>query len=68
MADWITTHQAAELSGYNAEYIRDLIRKGKIRSQKWGRDWQISRASLIDYMRAADKSPDRRRGAKDKRS
>ena len=68
MADWITTKQAAELSGYNAEYIRDLIRKGKIRSQKWGRDWQISRASLLAYMRAADTSSDKRRGAKKKRS
>ncbi|MGI0013716.1 MAG: helix-turn-helix domain-containing protein [Nitrososphaera sp.] len=68
MADWITTKQAAELSGYNAEYIRDLIRKGKIRSQKWGRDWQISRASLLAYVRTAETSPDKRRGAKKKRS
>lgn len=68
MADWITTHKAAELSGYNAEYIRVLIRKGKIKSQKWGRDWQISRASLLAYMRAADTSSDQRHGAKNKRS
>ena len=64
MADWITTAGAARLSGYNAAYLRELIRTGKVKAQKWGRDWQVSRASLLAYMRAAEKSADKRRGAK----
>ena len=60
--DWITTAEAARLSRYHPEHLRELIRNGAIKAQKWGRDWQVSRASLIAYMREADKSTDKRRG------
>ncbi len=54
--DWITTADAVALSGYHPERIRELAREGKIKSQKWGRDWQISRSSLLKYLQAARKS------------
>lgn len=64
MADWITTAEAAKISGYNPAYLRELIRQGEVIAQKWGRDWQVSRASLLAYMRASENSGDKRRGAK----
>jgi excisionase family DNA binding protein len=60
--DWITVKEASDLSGYNAQYIRRLVRQKKIKSQKWVRDWQISRSSLMAYVRAAKISHDTRKG------
>ena len=62
--DWITTSEAAELSGYNNEYLRWLIREGKISAQKFGTTWQVSKSSLLTYLREAEKSQDKRRGGK----
>jgi len=62
--DWITTAEAVGLSGYNAEYIRRLIRTGKVKAHKFGIVWQISRTSLLAYIREGKKSVDKRRGAK----
>jgi excisionase family DNA binding protein len=50
MADWITTSEAARLSAYHAEHLRELVREGKIRGQKFGTTWQISRTSLLAYV------------------
>lgn len=49
--DWVTTTEAVQLTGYNQEYIRRILRTGKIKGRKWGRDWMIDRDSLIEYMR-----------------
>ena len=64
MADWMTLRDACELSGFNADHLRDLLRKGKIRAQKFGTLWQVDRESLLAYLREANKSPDKRRGPK----
>jgi excisionase family DNA binding protein len=61
--EWITTKQAAEISGYHAEYIRRLIRSGDIEAQKLGRDWVMKRADLLAYVRSAEKKG-RKRGPK----
>jgi excisionase family DNA binding protein len=47
--EWITTAEAAELTGYNLEYIRQMIRRGVIEAQKKGRDWWVDRASIEAY-------------------
>jgi excisionase family DNA binding protein len=60
--EWITVSEASELSGYSAQYIRRLVRKKKIKSQKWVRDWMISISSLKAYIQDAEKSKDPRRG------
>jgi len=62
--EWITTSEAADLSGYNAEYLRWLIREKKIEAQKFGIVWQVRRSSLITYMKKASNSDDKRRGAR----
>ena len=54
MADWITTAEAVKLCGYHPDHLRVLIRSGKIKAQKWGRDWQVNRAGLLDYVRKVE--------------
>jgi excisionase family DNA binding protein len=64
MDDWITTQEAAELSGYHPTYLRLLIREGHIPARKFGPLWQVSRKGLQDYLKAAEQSGDKRRGPK----
>ena len=52
--DWITTAEAAAISGYHVEYIRKLIKSDKVTGRKvWGREWQVSRSSLLKHVRTA---------------
>lgn len=62
--DWITTQEAANLSGYHPNYLRKLIRAGEIHGRKWGQAWQISRASLLAYLETAKRLEDKRWGPK----
>lgn len=65
MEDWLTTYEAAHVSGYNPDYIRQLIRSQKVRGRKWGLSWQVSRRSLEEYVKNVEKLGERR-GAKPK--
>jgi len=49
---WLTTFEAAKVSGYHPERIRELAREGKVIARKWGRDWQIDSASLTNYLQS----------------
>lgn len=60
--EWITTRQAAELTGYHPEYLRELIRNGHIHAQKFGTIWQVDKQSLLNYLQANTISDDKRRG------
>ena len=53
--DWITTTEAVTLSGYHVNYIRFLIKSGKVKGQKWGQQWQVSRSSLFAHIAKAEK-------------
>lgn len=64
MEEWLTITEAAEQSGYHANYIRRLARAGMIRARKFGPVWQIHRPALLEYMAAARMSEDQRRGPK----
>ena len=66
MADdeWLTIRQAAKLSGYHAEYLRIIVRAGKLVAHKFGPVWAISKKSLLSYLQIAEKSEDRRHGPK----
>ena len=48
--EWLTTQEAAELSGYHVIYIRTLLREEIIKGRKWGRSWMVSRESLLEYL------------------
>ena len=53
--DWISTTEAAEISGYHINHVRRLIKSGEVKGQKWGRDWMVSRSSLLAHIRKAGK-------------
>lgn len=62
--DWLTILEAAELSGYHPEHIRELVRGGKIKAQKFGPVWAVNQQSLMSYVKAGTDSGDKRRGPK----
>jgi excisionase family DNA binding protein len=64
MADWITTEEAVQLSGYNIQHIRKLIRRKQIAAEKKGGQYWVDRHSLLDYIKMATESEDDRRGPK----
>lgn len=55
MADWISITEAAQLSGYHPDRIRELAREGKIKGQKIVTIWQVSRTSVLAYLRTVGK-------------
>ena len=61
---WITTEEAADLTGYDPEYVRRLLRNGKVQAKKFGPVWQVNRDSLQSYLRRSQHSDDKRRGPK----
>ena len=54
MNEDVTVREAAELTGYSTEYIRELCRGGKIRSRKFGTVLVVQRASLLEYKQRQD--------------
>ena len=60
----ITVQVAAEITGYNVQYLRRLLRAGKLESVKIGQIWLINLASLQDYFGCAISSDDLRCGPK----
>lgn len=64
--DWISTLEAAELSGYHAEHLRRLIRQGKIKVSRKGPMFWIDRQSLLAYLQESKKTnkKDKRYGPK----
>jgi len=47
---WITTTEAAQISGYHPERIRELLRENQIKGRKFGTIWQVDRQSLEVYL------------------
>lgn len=48
--EWLTVNEAAELSGYNPEYITRLIRKGEIRARKVSIVWLVDPESISEFL------------------
>jgi hypothetical protein len=55
MAEWISVTEAANLSDYHPERLRELIREGKIKARKVITVWQVDRGSLDAYLRKIEK-------------
>jgi excisionase family DNA binding protein len=51
---WISTAQAAQLSGYADAHIRTLARRGYIEAEQIGRDWLIRRDDMLAYKARMD--------------
>ncbi len=47
--EWITTNEAAELTGYASAYLRQLILQGRLPAKKRGRDWFLRKADVVAY-------------------
>jgi excisionase family DNA binding protein len=58
----ITVKAAAEVTGYSAQYLRRLLRAGKLDGTKIGQVWLIRLASLETYARNGHLVGDRRHG------
>ncbi len=58
--EWLTVNEAAKLSGYNADHLRELIRDGKIKAQKFSIVWMVDRESLLAYKTKAQASGEKR--------
>ncbi len=66
MEDWLTTYEAVQISGYELDYIRKLVRAKKITGRKWGQSWQVSRKSLQEFIKSRGQQGEKR-GRKPKR-
>jgi excisionase family DNA binding protein len=62
--DWITTAEATRLTGYHPERVRELAREGRVKARKFGVVWQVSKQSVLAYVKAAAISNDKRLGPK----
>ena len=61
---WVTSAEAVALSGFNSGYLRRLIRTSCILAEKKGGHYWIDCPSLLNYVNAANKAEDARRGSK----
>ena len=62
-SEWLTVNDAARLSGYHPETLRELMRDGKINARKVSIVWLVDRESLLTYMEKA-KAMGEKRGPK----
>lgn len=54
----MTIPEAARVTGYNAEYLRQRIRRGDVKGRKvLGAVWLVDRASLARYIRNRGNKP-----------
>jgi excisionase family DNA binding protein len=60
----LTVQIAAEISGYNAQYLRRLLRAGTLNGDKIGQVWLIRKTSLEKYLKKTQCDNDQRFGPK----
>ena len=58
----VTVQAAADVTGYNIQYLRRMLRSGKLRGVKIGQLWLIEVQSLEMYLRHVESTSDRRCG------
>lgn len=54
-ASWITVAKAAEQSGYAVSTIQWLLRTGKIKGIKPGRDWLTTLDAVLEFKQQAQR-------------
>lgn len=52
----ISLAQASQISGLSHSHLRLLVRQGKIKATKIGRDWLTTEAAVRDYL-ATERKP-----------
>jgi excisionase family DNA binding protein len=58
----ITVQTAGEFSGYSPQYLRRLLRSGKLTGLKIGQVWLIEKTAFEAYIDKANQAKDRRFG------
>lgn len=51
--EWITTVEAAAIMETTRANVTYLCRENKIRCEKFGRDWKVSKQDAEDYIKSA---------------
>ena len=52
--EYVSVEEAAEITGYDPEYIRRLLRQSKVNAEKKGTMWWIDLDSLKEYKKQMD--------------
>jgi len=60
----ISVVAATKITGYNAQYLRRLLRSEKLQGTKIGQLWLIKLKSLEGYLQQVEHSTDQRLGPK----
>ena len=60
----ISVQVAASYSGYSTQYLRRLLRNGKIEGTKIGQLWLVEKGALDVYIEKAQDASDQRFGPK----
>lgn len=60
----ISVKAAAEISGYSLQYLRRLLRCGKLEGFKIGQVWLIEISAFVAYLEKGIEATDRRFGPK----
>jgi len=58
--DWISTNEAAKLSGYHPDYIRKRVRSGRIKGKKFLTLTLVSKTDLLKYIKAQSERGEKR--------
>jgi hypothetical protein len=62
--NFISVKVAAFHSGYNVQYLRRLLREGRLIGMKLGQAWLVEMESFSSYLDKVEKSHDNRFGSK----
>ena len=60
----ISVNGAAYHSGYNVQYLRRLLRDGRLTGLKLGQTWLIDKGTFATYLENANRTQDKRFGPK----
>jgi len=58
----ITVQAAADVTGYNIQYLRRMLRSGALKGVKIGQMWLIEMDALEAYLKHIETTSDRRYG------
>ena len=61
---FVTVREVSRISGYSKQYLRRLLRNGKIEGHKHGSLWLIKYLDVIQYLGKSDNSDDLRFGSR----
>ena len=57
MPDFLPLKEAAKHTGYNQDYLGQLVRAGKVEAMRVGKAWLVNRQSLVAYLSSIGKKP-----------